>query len=50
VARAPAADVKGISEEAKRFYERHGLVESPIDPTTLMITTADASRALGRGS
>jgi GNAT superfamily N-acetyltransferase len=40
--------VHAISEEAKRFYTRHGFVESPIDPMTLMITIADAKRALGR--
>ena len=38
--------VHAISEEAKRFYERHGFAESPIDPMTLMITIADARRAL----
>jgi GNAT superfamily N-acetyltransferase len=39
--------VHAISEDAKRFYERHGFGESPIDPMTLMITIADAQRALG---
>jgi len=39
--------VHAISEEAKRFYERHGFVESPIDPMTLLITVAGAKRALG---
>jgi GNAT superfamily N-acetyltransferase len=51
-----AADVAGISailvhaisEDARRFYERHGFVASPIDPMTLMITIADARRALGK--
>lgn len=38
--------VHAISEDAKRFYERHGFMESPIDPMTLMITLADAKRAL----
>jgi len=41
--------VHAISAEAKRFYERHGFVESPVDPMTLMITVADAKRALGSG-
>lgn len=41
--------VHAISEEAKRFYERHGFVESPIDPMRLMITVADAKRVLGSG-
>ena len=40
--------VDAISEEAKRFYERHGFVASPIDPMMLMITIADARKALGR--
>lgn len=41
--------VHAISDEAKRFYERHGFVASPIDPMTLMITVADAKRAVGGG-
>jgi GNAT superfamily N-acetyltransferase len=41
--------VHAISEEAKRFYERHGFVASPIDPMTLMITVADAENALRSG-
>lgn len=41
--------VHAISTEVKRFYERHGFVESPVDPMTLMITVADARRALGSG-
>jgi GNAT superfamily N-acetyltransferase len=40
--------VQAISDDAKRFYERHGFVESPVDPMTLMITIADAKRALGK--
>lgn len=40
--------VHAISEEARRFYERHGFVASPIDPMTLMMTMADAKRAAGR--
>ena len=40
--------VHAISEDAKRFYERHGFVPSPIDPMTLMITVADAKKALAR--
>jgi GNAT superfamily N-acetyltransferase len=39
--------VHAISAEAKRFYESHGFVESPVDPMTLMITMADEERALG---
>jgi hypothetical protein len=40
--------VHAISEEAKHFYERHGFVASPVSPMTLMITVADAKRALVR--
>jgi predicted N-acetyltransferase YhbS len=40
--------VHAISEEAKRFYARHGFVASPTDPMTLMITVADAEAALKR--
>jgi GNAT superfamily N-acetyltransferase len=40
--------VHAISEEAKRFYERHGFIVSPIDPMTLMITVAEAKRGLGK--
>jgi GNAT superfamily N-acetyltransferase len=32
--------------EAKRFYERAGFRESPLDPMTLMITIADVEKAL----
>jgi GNAT superfamily N-acetyltransferase len=38
--------VHAISEDAKRFYERYGFKVSPVDPMTLMITTADAKKAL----
>jgi GNAT superfamily N-acetyltransferase len=41
--------VHAISEEAKRFYARHGFVASPIDPMTLMITVVDAENALRSG-
>jgi GNAT superfamily N-acetyltransferase len=37
-----------ISEPAKRFYETHGLVASPIDPLTVMITVTEAVRMMGR--
>lgn len=39
--------VHAISDDAKRFYERHGFIVSPVDPMTLMITVADAVKALG---
>jgi GNAT superfamily N-acetyltransferase len=50
-----AAELAGIravlvhakSEEAKAFYESCGLHSSPVEPMTLMITIADARRALG---
>jgi hypothetical protein len=38
--------VDAISEDAKRFYERHGFRVSPVDPMVLMITIADAKKAL----
>ena len=38
--------VHAISEDAKRFYQRHGFGESPADPMTLMMTVADAEKAL----
>jgi GNAT superfamily N-acetyltransferase len=49
-----AADIAGIrailvhaiSEDAKKFYERSGFYPSPVDPMTLMITLADAEKAL----
>ena len=40
--------VHAISEEARRFYERHGFSASPIDPMTLMIALADAEKSIGR--
>jgi GNAT superfamily N-acetyltransferase len=39
--------VHAISDQAKHFYEKHGFVQSPADPMTLMITVAEASRILG---
>ncbi len=50
-----AAELAGIrailvhakSDEAKAFYESFGLYSSPADTMTLMITIADARRAIG---
>jgi GNAT superfamily N-acetyltransferase len=39
--------VHAISEDAKRFYEKHGFRASPVEPMTLMITTDEAKRMLG---
>jgi GNAT superfamily N-acetyltransferase len=36
-----------ISDDAKRFYVRHGFAQSPLDPMTLMISLADVEKALG---
>ena len=36
--------VHAISEAAKRFYEKHGFVESPADPLTVMIPVREAAR------
>lgn len=38
--------VHAISERAKRFYEKWGFISSPIDPMTLMITVAEARKAV----
>lgn len=38
--------VHAISHRAKDFYERAGFIPSPIDPMTLMITVAEARKAL----
>lgn len=38
--------VHAISERAKRFYEKNGLIPSPADPMTLMISVAEAARIL----
>jgi GNAT superfamily N-acetyltransferase len=38
--------VHAISDDAKTFYERCGFAASPLDPMTLMITVADAERAI----
>jgi len=38
--------VHAISAAAKRFYEQHGFVASPVDPLTVMITIADAVTTL----
>ena len=39
--------VHAISEPAKRFYEKHGFVASPLDPAIVMITTAEAAKIVG---
>jgi len=38
--------VHAISESAKRFYERHGFITSPVDQLTVMITLAEAVKSL----
>ena len=38
--------VHAISEDAKRFYERHGFRASPVDPMTVMITLSEAARMM----
>ena len=50
-----AAEIAGIrailvhagSEKAKQFYENCGFKTSPIEPMTLLITVAEAKKALG---
>jgi GNAT superfamily N-acetyltransferase len=36
--------VSAISENAKRFYEKHGFISSPIHPQSLMTTVTEAAR------
>jgi GNAT superfamily N-acetyltransferase len=38
--------VHAISERAKRFYEKWGFITSPIEPMTLMVTVAEARKAI----
>lgn len=38
--------VHAISERAKRFYEKWGFIVSPVEPMTLMITVAEAQKAM----
>ena len=38
--------VHAISERAKRFYEKWGFIASPLEPMTLMITVAEARKAM----
>jgi predicted N-acetyltransferase YhbS len=38
--------VHALSEEAKGFYQRLGLDESPLDPMTLMATVIDLRAAV----
>jgi GNAT superfamily N-acetyltransferase len=38
--------VHALSDEAKAFYLRLGLEESPLDPMTLMVTVADLRAAI----
>jgi predicted N-acetyltransferase YhbS len=42
--------LRAISEAAKRFYEKYGFIASPVDPMTVMITSAEAGRIIGGGS
>jgi GNAT superfamily N-acetyltransferase len=41
--------VRAISAKARQFYERAGFHASPIDEMTLMISVAEAERAIARG-
>jgi len=38
--------VHAISERAKHFYEKWGFIPSPVEPMTLMITLAEAQKAI----
>jgi len=37
-----------MTADAKRFYQRAGFQESPVDPTAMMVTLADIDRALAK--
>lgn len=39
--------VHALSDAAKRFYQSHGFIASPINPMTVMITVAEAFKTLG---
>jgi GNAT superfamily N-acetyltransferase len=39
--------VHAISDDARRFYEKHGFRASPVESMTLMITLDEARRMLG---
>ncbi len=39
--------VHAISDTAKRFYQRYGFIESPVNPMTVMITLREASQIAG---
>ncbi len=41
--------VHAISENAKRFYQQYGFIESPVDPMTLVLPIPEAARIAGRG-
>jgi len=38
--------VHALSEDAKAFYLRHGFLQSPIDPMTLMLNLHDVQHCL----
>lgn len=38
--------VHALSEDAKNFYLRHGFMQSPIEPMTLMLNLRDVQQAL----
>ena len=40
--------VHAISEAAKRFYEKYGFVAWPVDPMTVMITTGEGAKLIGK--
>jgi len=41
-----AVVLHAISEDARRFYLRHGFAQSPLDPMTMMVPLADVAKAL----
>ena len=48
IAEIRAILVHAISDQAKRFYEKHGFTSSHEDPMTLMITIKEVARILAK--
>jgi GNAT superfamily N-acetyltransferase len=42
--------VHALSDDAKRFYLKHGFRESPVEPMTLMVTLEELRREIGGSS
>ena len=42
--------VHAISVQARRFYEAHGFIASPVDPMTVMVVVADVVKTVGNNA